>query len=372
MSNSRLTQISVGSVFNIPISFTVLWLLIVTLVIAGLSQQELLETLISYTEPFALYDLSEPTSSRRYRLALSTLIATGLYGSLFLHELGHAYAAKRSNIAVQGITLWALGGVAKIQQLSRTEPKKEFSIAIGGPLVSATLGGLCVIGAFVSSVFSSPLAATYFHILGCLNGGILLVNIVPAFPLDGGRILRASLGNTTSYTVATTIATLSGQVIGLGIFSYFLYSQKLIISFLGIFIFWHSLGEQFRVGIFEPINVRDIPIINRLVQDSDPLSYSITTPAEEITIAHNTFAIPQDLPPDIETIKRIISQHNGTLSTEITEHTDYLVVASDEVQHYDTLAQKHNVKLISFQQLKESTTHQDPVPDQIQFQINSK
>jgi Zn-dependent protease len=126
--------------------------------------------------------------------------------SLALHELGHAVVAQRNGIEVLGIDLWLFGGLAKLSRDSES-PGEEFRVAIAGPVVTAMIVLLCLLGVAATShlgealdVFngdsSTPLLALMAW-LGLVNLFLLVFNLVPGFPLDGGRIARAIVWKVT-------------------------------------------------------------------------------------------------------------------------------------------------------------------------------
>jgi Zn-dependent protease/CBS domain-containing protein len=156
-------------------------------------------------------------------LALGVATAILFFGALLLHELAHAFVAVRDGLPVRGITLFILGGVA---QLAR-EPRQagaEFRMAVAGPLMSLFVGGvfaaLFVLGGRMGWPQPALLLCRY---LGYINVALAVFNLVPAFPLDGGRILRAAIWHSTgSLTKATRIASGAGVVlayviIGIGV-----------------------------------------------------------------------------------------------------------------------------------------------------------
>jgi Zn-dependent protease len=148
--------------------------------------------------------------------ALAVASALLFFGSILLHELGHALVSLRHGIGISGITLWMFGGVARMESDSDS-PGTEFKIAIAGPVVTALIVALCVgLGALLAgpeefrdaalteeSTDTSGIAAMIAW-LGSINLLVLLFNLVPAFPLDGGRVARAIAwrvtGNRTSAT----------------------------------------------------------------------------------------------------------------------------------------------------------------------------
>jgi Zn-dependent protease/CBS domain-containing protein len=143
------------------------------------------------------------------------LLTSGLFfGSILLHELGHAIIARRNQIPVRQITLFIFGGVAQLEQESRT-PGAEFRIAIAGPLVSLALAAL--FGGFYLLDQHIPYLAAPSWWLARINFVLALFNLIPGFPLDGGRVLRAIIWQTTgSLHRATQTAAFTGQLVAFG------------------------------------------------------------------------------------------------------------------------------------------------------------
>ena len=138
--------------------------------------------------------------------------ATLLFVSLLLHELGHALQARREGMEIDGITLWLFGGVATFRG-TFPGPGAEFRIAGAGPLVSLALG---VLFAGFATVADLPVAVDgVASWLGYINLSLLLFNLLPALPLDGGRILRAALWRLRrDFAWATRIAAEAGRATG--------------------------------------------------------------------------------------------------------------------------------------------------------------
>ncbi len=148
-------------------------------------------------------------------LALATVAMLGLFASLILHELAHATLARHYGLAVGGITLFLFGGVAELQQEPES-PASEFRIAIAGPATSLALAGLfAAVSAAAQGVHvSSGLGALLDYLAG-INLILALFNLLPAFPLDGGRILRAALWRSSGDLLeATRRASLIGRAGG--------------------------------------------------------------------------------------------------------------------------------------------------------------
>jgi Zn-dependent protease len=137
-------------------------------------------------------------------VTFGTAVAATLlfFVSLLLHELGHALVARRQGIGTAGIDLWLFGGVAKLTRDSNT-PGEEFKVAAAGPAVTAIIVAVCLGAATVASHFSSTIDTATFQTvsttpgiallgwLALINLTLLVFNLIPAFPLDGGRIARS-------------------------------------------------------------------------------------------------------------------------------------------------------------------------------------
>ncbi|WP_424000900.1 site-2 protease family protein [Haloarcula salina] len=134
--------------------------------------------------------------------------AVGLFVSVALHELGHAWAAMRYGLRVESITLWILGGLASLEAMPK-EWNRELVIALAGPAVSVLVGVGCY-----AALFALPASAqvTLFLVgwLAVTNLLLAVFNMLPAFPMDGGRVLRALLSRNRPYAAATRIASRIG------------------------------------------------------------------------------------------------------------------------------------------------------------------
>jgi Zn-dependent protease len=196
------------ALFGIPISIDRSWLFIVALVTWTLSR--------------GYFPSASPGLPAAGYWAMGVIAACLLFGCVLLHELGHSVMAKRYGIPVAGVTLFIFGGVAHIAEAPR-RPAVELHIALAGPLVSVAIAALCVAVSDALTV-DTPMQLAVFAIvryLAAINTGILLFNLLPGFPLDGGRVLRAALWIWTgNFRRATRIASVMGSGLGLSLFGW--------------------------------------------------------------------------------------------------------------------------------------------------------
>jgi len=173
------------------------------------------------------YPLNYPEISATTNWILGTLSSLMLFASVLAHELGHSIVAQRRGIPVKSITLFIFGGAATITKEAET-PGAEFSMAITGPAVSFLLAGIFWLIYFVVGDASQIIGAVALY-LATINAVLGVFNMVPGFPLDGGRVFRSFLWATTKdFRRATRIATYTGQG-----FAYFLIIGGIGFALLG-------------------------------------------------------------------------------------------------------------------------------------------
>lgn len=189
----------IGRILGIPIYLHASWLLIFALITYSLAMQ---------------FTHAHPQWSPTRDWTIGTLTSLLFFGSVLFHELSHSVIAMRYKIRVVSITLFIFGGVARIE---RDPPKaiQEFNIAIAGPLSSYFLCAF-FFGLSLLSAESEPLGAMC-QWLAQINFAVATFNLLPGFPLDGGRIFRAAVwGATKDFTRASRIAGATGQLVAYG------------------------------------------------------------------------------------------------------------------------------------------------------------
>jgi Zn-dependent protease len=169
-----------------------------------------------------------------------------LFGCIVLHELGHALTARRFGIQTRDITLLPIGGVARLERMPE-EPLQEWLVAMAGPAVNLVLAALLFAGLWLAgnspSEMTVDVADSSFAIrLMWVNVLLLVFNLVPAFPMDGGRALRAILASRLPYVQATRVAAGIGQAIALAFGALGLFTNPFLV-FIALFVWIGAAGE---------------------------------------------------------------------------------------------------------------------------------
>jgi len=189
-------------IFGFKLKVDPSWLLIAALIVWSLST--------SYF-PQAL-----PGGTATLYTVLGIIAMLGMFGSLILHELSHSLVARSYGLKVGGITLFIFGGVAELEEEPH-DPKSEFLIAVAGPVMSLLLAAVFYVASSMVTGGTEPgLAGAVFGYLALINLVLAVFNLIPAFPLDGGRMLRAAIwGVAQDLLRATKIASRIGTAFGL-------------------------------------------------------------------------------------------------------------------------------------------------------------
>lgn len=171
------------------------------------------------------------------------LFFSAIFGCVLLHELGHSMAARQFGINTSSIVLLPIGGIASLESMPR-KPLHELWIAVAGPLVNvviaATLFLFLELGAIQSFL---PGTEGWFVNLMYANIGLVAFNLVPAFPMDGGRVLRSLLAMRIPYLKATNIAAKVGQIVAIGLGLLGLFASNLMLILVATFVYFAGSAE---------------------------------------------------------------------------------------------------------------------------------
>jgi len=204
-----------------------------------------------------------------------------LFGIVVLHELGHALTARRFGIETRDITLLPIGGVARLERLPR-DPKQELWIAFAGPAVNVCLAvlffSLVAMGGQIADALRAPfIGAKLLVNLMWANVVLACFNLLPAFPMDGGRVLRALLATRIDYVRATRIAARIGQTLAIlfALAGAFIFKYPIWVL-LGAFVYFGARREagmvQMRAAL-SGLRVADLMLTDfRVLDAGDTLS----------------------------------------------------------------------------------------------------
>lgn len=214
----------------------------------------------------------------------AALVTGGLILALFfcvlLHEYGHSITAQKLGIEIQDITLLPIGGVARMKSMPE-KPWDEVKIALAGPLVNVVLApvflGLALaLGGFANGVPNLFTGVTsvggFFAYLAIINIVLAVFNMIPAFPMDGGRVLRGLLATRLGPVRATDISSTIGQIAALGFFLLGLFTNPLL-ALVAVFIFFGASGESQMVRqreMLRGLSVRDVMGTKRRTETVTP------------------------------------------------------------------------------------------------------
>ncbi|QIO21385.1 CBS domain-containing protein [Haloarcula sp. JP-L23] len=258
-----MRRFRIGSAFGIPIQLDLTFLLVLPLFawIIGTQVEQTTEllndSLGAGLDPAVLTDGG-------LVWVLGVVAAVGLFTGVVLHELGHSLVAIRYGYPIDSITLWLFGGIAQLTETPE-DWKQELAIAVAGPVVSVALGVLSYLAFFVlPGTQSTIVEATRFVLayLAVMNLALAVFNMLPGFPMDGGRVLRALLARTRPYARATKIAAEVGKIfaIMLGLFGLFV-AGNIFLAGLAFFIYIGAEGESRQTAMaaaFEGVTVQDV------------------------------------------------------------------------------------------------------------------
>ena len=287
----------VGRVLGIPIHVHASWFAVFFFVSWSLATGYLPETLPGLSAP-------------RY-WGMGGFAALLLFVSVLLHELGHSYVALRYKIPIKQITLFIFGGMAHMGK-EPPSPRAEFLIAMAGPLVSLILGAGCLGGAMAVDSFSARSGLQGIVVLGSLLGMVNvqlgLFNLIPGFPLDGGRVLRAGLWAwNKDFNRATSQAALVGIGFGValgligaglmvgawsGVLGHSIATNGGWLIFIGAFLFSAALASRRQAALqtsFASVTVRQV-MVHRVVTLLPDMS--VQDAVDQYFVAHGFGGFP--------------------------------------------------------------------------------
>lgn len=232
-----------------------------------------------------------------------------LFGCVLLHEFGHALTAARYGIKTQDITLLPIGGLARLERMP-DEPLQELWVALAGPAVNVVIAAALFITLQFTSTWTplqqlSMTSGPILERLMVVNIMLVVFNMLPAFPMDGGRVLRALLATRLEYTQATQIAANIGQVMAL-VFGFLGFFFNPFLVFIALFV-WIGAAQEARMTQIKS-SLAGIPIMCAMITDYQTLRPNdALARATEQTLAGSQ----QDFPVvDKEQVVGILTRHD--------------------------------------------------------------
>jgi len=259
--------LQIGKVMGIPVRLHWTFLIIiiyVAAVFATISQ-------VVYGQTYGFGGI-EPQGMRWiYSLAFAII----LFICVALHELGHSYVALKSGISIRSITLYFFGGVAAMEEIPKN-PSLELKMAFAGPAISGLVGIVCVLlSGPVAALGMGSAPSALLWTLGILNLVLMAFNLLPAFPMDGGRLLRAWFAGRVSYAKATRMAADIGKIFATLMFLLGLSSLNFMLIFVAFFVY---------VGASEEGKATEISLSLEGIRVADIMSRDVTTITSDLTL----------------------------------------------------------------------------------------
>jgi Zn-dependent protease len=330
---------NLGKLFGIQFRLHYTWFIVFVLIVVYLSTQYFPEAC--------------PDSSHLIHWIIGFISSLLFFASVVAHELAHSFVAKVNGIPVKSITLFIFGGVAQITR-EATKASTEFIMAAAGPACSLAIGGLFALVWLFTQDIVEPIAAMAFQ-LALVNGMLAVFNMIPGFPLDGGRVFRSILWRFTgNYSRSTRIATQVGRSVGylfiLGGITYMFLLRDwfggLWLAFIGWFLENAASASyrqaQWREGLFgitaTQVMTSDFPVVSSDVTVSQLIQDYI------FTSGHHLFLVVDEGElKGILTLRNIksVSQQNWHITQvkEIMTPVDKLTVARPDQEALSILEQ---------------------------------
>ncbi|MCG8649180.1 MAG: site-2 protease family protein [Pirellulales bacterium] len=297
---------------------------------------------------FAYQSSSQGVASMFFSIA----VLLSVFFCVTLHEYGHALAARRFGIPTVDITLLPIGGVARLQHMPRV-PWQELVVAVAGPAVNVVIALLIAIGFWIAGgvdkfietpelltsseqsrpLFSTPTFGNYFFYMMIINAALVVFNMIPAFPMDGGRVFRSLLAMTMNYRKATVLASRVGLVCAALMAGFALSTEtpSLIPVLIAIFVAFAGIAEARQVEVLE--RVRGLTVRRAMVRGLRvlPMDMPLDQIAQQWTTTQATVLPVVSLPGTVVGMLRL-----EDVCQALRENVDRSTTAGQLVHHLES------------------------------------
>lgn len=311
-------SLRIGQLFNIPIFIHWSFLLLPVIVIYQSADSEIIN------------------------IAWEMGLVFTLFGCVLLHELGHALSARRYGVDTLDIILSVIGGLARLTKLPE-KPWQELVVAIAGPAVNFVIAIVISLFLWLTGNFHLPVVAeidgsNFLFILAFANVGLAVFNLIPAFPMDGGRILRATLAMKLSRVRATFIAMIVGQILAAGFATYGVYEGNYTLVFIAVFVFTAATAEYRGVK-------KEATFTNHKVGEAMKQQFSILQQSNAMDYAIQTLTNTGQqhfIVLNLMTIEGVLTHQN--ILKSITENDTLSPISKYMTQHFTVLSPHDDIE----------------------------
>ena len=324
-----LRSIRVGRLAGIPIGVQPLWLVIVALITVSLGA--------------AYYPDEAPGIAPAAAYGLGLLSALLLFASILLHELGHAVVARRHGVEIEEIDLWLLGGVARMSGYPE-RATDELRFALAGPAVTLVIALVFGVIALALPAGAPDWLAALVAYQAIVNAIILVFNLIPAFPLDGGRVARALLWwrrgdiSSATETAAKIGRGLGFGMIGFGVLTFFAGAfGGLWLALIGLFVIAAAKAEEQGLRIRVALSGRSAGRLMSFPAITLPAEMTVSEALAEHFVAERLTAFPVLRDGrligllDLETVKQLPTEDRDTTPVgELAFYDESLVVPEEQ------------------------------------------
>ena len=259
-----MASYTVGRITGIPIKLHVTLLVFLPLLVFFISRPD---TIAAYADLIAAISQHEVAPEAVQEGNTPWLIgvagAVALFVGVLLHELGHSWTARYFDIGIASITLWIFGGMARMEDLPE-EWRIEFWVALAGPVTSVLIAAVCY-AALLLVPTELTLVVFLLGFLAVLNLVLAVFNMLPAFPMDGGRIFRALLARSRPYSEATRTAASVGQgfAVAMAILGLLWWAPMLLLVAMFVYV---AAGSESRTTVIRDL-LRDVTVADLLDEE---------------------------------------------------------------------------------------------------------